>query len=337
MKLKLFILSLAVVLCTFSACTVKESTDRNVTNNNVDSQQVSEVENIIEPVQSDENNEKVDNTDSVDNLDNVESVDRQVQQIQEFVLQQEENDYKLVQPDRGELQMIPCDLEYILSMFHEDYDCTKDNIYDYLFHCNHLDYVYPNYLDTVVFESEPLQESKWGSSRWYLLDVPQKDPLGKFPEIPEEVYDENGNIDTDLAWNYYETAGTPWLEMCIGYNKFSGEYIDWLVEDVWNGKADYDTFFKFEDGTALYYYDGYYYTPALLGDRGGGIFYGPHIENLVPLENSLFKLEYHLSDNIDRCDSHNTAIIGLKEKDDGSRFWSIFSIDYNYVGNKFDY
>ncbi len=78
----------------------------------------------------------------------------------------------------------------------------------------------------------------------------------------------------------------------------------------------------------MYYHDGYYYTPALAGDRGGGV-YNIHIENLIPLDNNLFKLEYHLADDIYRCNSHNTAIIGLKENDDGSSFWSIFSIDYD--------
>ena len=48
-------------------------------------------------------------------------------------------------------------------------------------------------------------------------------------------------------------------------------------------------------------------------------------------------VDLQITDDIDRCDSHNTAIIGLKEKADGSRFWSIFSLDYNYTGNKFDY
>ena len=145
MKLKSFILSCAIVLCIFCGCTAKENTDKNVSENKTDTK---------------------------------------IQQIMEIVSQQEGTGYKLVQPDRSDLQMIPCDLEYILSMFQEDYDCTKDNIYDYLFKYNQLDYVYPNYLDEVVFESEPLQNSEWGSSRWYLLDVPQKDPLGKFPQIP---------------------------------------------------------------------------------------------------------------------------------------------------------
>ena len=299
MKLKLFTLFLIVALCIFSGCTA-------------------------EPTRSNENNEIVGD------------VDTQTQQITEYISQQETFDYKLVEPDQSELQMIPCDLDYILSMFHKDYDCTKDNIYDYLFSYNELDFVYPNHND-VVFESEPLQESELGSRRWYLLEIPQKDPLGRFPEIPWEIYDENGNIDKDFALEHYEASGTPWLRMCIGYNKFSAEYIDWLVEGVWNGKVDHETFFEFKDGTLLYYYDDYYYTPSLAGYKGGGIFFAPHIENLTPLENNLFKLEYHLSDNIDRCDSHNTAIIGLKERDDGSRFWSIFSIDYNYTGNKFKY
>lgn len=320
MKFKSLLLSFAVVLCTFSACTAKESTDdRNVTHDNVDSQQVSEVENTIEPMQSDENNQ---NFDIVDNAD--------------LKVQQEGIDYGLVQPERSDLQTISYDLLDILSFFHDDYDCTKDDIYDYLFSHNHLECVYPND-DDVVFVSEPLQDSKWDYMRWSLYDVPQKDPLGKFPEIPQEIYDENGNIDRYFAADYYEAAGTPQLEMCIGYNKFSAEYIDWLVEDVWNGEIDHETFFEFEDGTVLYYYDGYYYTPALAGDRGGGGVYNIHIESLTQLDNNLIKLEYHLADDIDRCNSHNTAIIGLKEKEDGSRFWSVFSIDYNYTGNKFNY
>ncbi len=326
MKFKLFVLSLTVVLCIFCGCTVKENSKQNVTYNNDASQQVGEVENIVEPVENDENNKNVDN------------VDTQIQQIMEYLLRQENPDYKLVQPEWNELQMIPCDLNYILSMFHNDYDCTKDNIYDYLFHYNHIDYVYPQcdyYFEKYV--SKPLEYSETGYRYWYLLGVPEQDPLEKFPEIRQEFYDENGNLDTDLAWNYYESVGTSRFERCIGYNKFSGEYIDWLVEGVWNGKADHETFFEFEDGTLLYYHDGYYYTPEIFYDRGGGIFFGPHIENLTPLENNLFKLEYHLTDDIDRCDSHNTAIIGLKEKEKGFRFWSIFSIDYNYTGNKFNY
>lgn len=298
MKFKLFALSLVAAFCIFSGCTPKENTDRNITENKSDAR---------------------------------------TQQISEYLLKQENTDYKLVKPDRGELQMISSDLESILSFFHNDYDCTKDNIYDYMFKYNQLDYVYPNYLDTVVFNSQPLRDAESGCSRWYLPAVPQKDPLGKFPEIPQEIYDENGNIDLYFATDFYEKAGVPWLEMCIGYNKFSGEYIDWLVEDVWNGKADHETHFEFKDGTLLYYHDGYYYTPALAGFKGGGGVYNIHIENLTPLDNNLFRLEYHHTDDTDRCSSENTAIIGLKEKEDGSRFWSIFSIDYNYTGNKFNY
>lgn len=321
MKFKLSVLSLTIVLFIFCACTEKEISMQNIPDDNDVLRKINQSENDIKPVETGESKE---------------NVDTHIQQIAEYFSQQENPSYKLVQPECGELQMIPSDLEYILSFFHDDYDCTKDNIYNYLFSYNRLNCVYPNDYDK-VFVSQPLQDSEWGSMKWYLLDVPQKDPLGKFPEISQEIFDENGNVDRYFAWDYYEAAGTPWLEMCIGYNKFSAEYIDWLVKDVWNGKLDHKTFFEFEDGTVLYYHNGYYYTPALAGDRGGGGVYNIHIENLTPLDNNLFKLEYHLTDDINRCDSHNTAIIGLKEKDDGSRFWSIFSIEYNYKGNKFNY
>ncbi len=312
MKFKLLVLSLAIVLFLFCACTAKEISKQNITDDNYASHQINQSENVIKPVQTSDGKENIDN---------------HIQQIAEYFLQQENPDYKLVQPNSDELQMISSDLEYILSFFHNDYDCINDNIYNYLFGYNHLNCVYPNNYNK-VFLSEPLQDSEWGYMRWSLYDVPQKDPLGKFPEIPQEIYDENGNIDRYFAWEYFENIGTSWIEMCIGYNKFSAEYIDWLVKDVWNGKLDHKTFFEFEDGTELYYHDGYYYTPSLAGDRGGGGVYYVHIENLISLDNNLFKLEYHLTDDINRCNSHNTAIIGLKEKDDGSRFWSIFSIDY---------
>jgi len=89
MRFKLFALSLVAAFCIFSGCTPKENTDRNTTENKPDAR---------------------------------------TQQISEYLLKQENTDYKLVKPDRGELQMIPCDLEYILSFFHNDYDFTKDNI-----------------------------------------------------------------------------------------------------------------------------------------------------------------------------------------------------------------
>ena len=315
MKVELSVLFLAIVLCIFCACTKSEISNQKVTGDNAvlhQTNQSANVTNFEETGKSEEN------------------VDTHIQQITEYLSHQEDVDYKLVKPEHSELQMIPFALEYILMFFHNDYNCTKDNIYDFLFRYNHLNCVYPNDYDK-SFVSQPLEDSEWGIMRWCILDVPQKDPLGKFPEIPGEIYDENGNIDRYVAYDYYETTGTPWLEMCIGYNKFSAEYIDWLVEDVWNGKVDHETFFEFKDGTALYHYGDYYYTPALAGDRGGGGVYNIHIENLTPLDNNLFKLEYHLSDEIYRCDSQNTAIIGLKDKEDGSRFWSIFSIDYNNV------
>ena len=249
-------------------------------------------------------------------------------QIVEAVPKQEYSVFKLVRPTDAELQSIPIDLEYILSYFHQNYDYTKDNIYDYLFRYNHLNANVCSNDYNVAFESQPLQPSEYGRWQWFLLDVPQKDPLGKFPEIPQEIYDKNGNIDRYFAWDYYENIGTPWLEMCIGYNKFSAEYIDWLVEGVWNGKSNHESFFEFEDGTLLYYHDKYYYTPALAGDRGGGGVYDVLAEELTPLDNNLYRLKYCIYDDVDSCESRNTAILGLKEKEDGSRFWSIFEIKY---------
>ncbi|MBE6680888.1 MAG: hypothetical protein E7600_01205 [Ruminococcaceae bacterium] len=250
--------------------------------------------------------------------------------VTETKVAEKKNEYRLVTPTQEELDEIVPRLEPILSMFHKDYDCTKDNIYEYMFHYDHLDYVYPEYDSEIeAFVAEPFGVSDAGFVFWYEYGIPENDPLGKFPKIRDEIYDENGNVNEDLAWDLLETQDVYYRDLIIGHNKFSGKYIDWLVEGIWNGKADHKSFMKFEDETRLYYYDGFYYTPECVGDRGGGIFYYPKIHNITPLEDGKYEIVYQLYNDGDEYVAANKAVVGLKEISSGFRFWSIFSIDYD--------
>ena len=243
-------------------------------------------------------------------------------------------EYKLVTPTQEELDEIAVRLDPILSMYLSDYDCKKDNIYKTLFSYDHLDYVYPKYDNEVAeYIAKPLVvNSENNFCLWDISGIYSKDPLNKF-SIPDEVYDEDGNVNFDRVEELYSDGN----HVAIGHNMFSGAYIDWLVEGVWNSKADHDTFFEFEDGTLLYYYDGNYYTPELWSGRGGGVFYYPIIDSITPLEDGKYEIVYQLYDAVDEYYSTSKAVIGMKETSNGFRFWSIFSIDYNYTGDKFNY
>ena len=138
------------------------------------------------------------------------------------------------------------------------------------------------------------------------------------------MYDEDGNVNFDRVEELYLDGN----HVAIGHNMFSGAYIDWLVEGVWNSKSDHDTFFEFEDGTLLYYYDGNYYTPELWSGRGGGLMNTPHIQKVTPLDDNKYEIEYYLAYDVEPI-YYCSAVIGLKENADGFRFWSLFSIDFD--------
>lgn len=244
--------------------------------------------------------------------------------------QVKKQEYKLVTPTQEEFDEIAKRLDPILSMFFHDYDCEKDNIYEFLFSHDHLDYAYPEYDDEVTeYIAKPLAINTENNFLfWNLLGVYKDDPLKHF-SIREALYDNEGNVDSDRIHELAMEGDT------IGHNMFSGAYIDWLVEGVWNGKVDHETFFELEDGTLLYYHDGNYYTPEILAGRGGGIMYGPYIHEITPLGDNKYKMIYYKNDGDDYSDEpvYNKwyeTVIGLKENQDGFRFWSIFK--FKYIG-----
>lgn len=248
--------------------------------------------------------------------------------IEQVPTDSKKTEYKLVMPTQKELDEIGIRLDPILSMFSHNYDCEKDNIYEFLFSHDHLSYTYPEYDDEVTkYIAKPLATNGENNCRfWDISGIYQKDPLNKF-KIPDEVYDKSGSIDYDRINELYSDGNI----VAIGHNMFSGAYIDWLVEGVWNGKVDHETFFEFEDGTLLYYYDGNYYTPELWSGRGGGIMNRSYIQEVTPIGDNKYKMVYYRNDGNDfgdesECNVWFETVIGLKETRDGFRFWSIFEI-----------
>ena len=252
---------------------------------------------------------------------------------------EKKQEYKLVTPTQEEFDEITTRLNPILTMFCFDYDCEKDNIYEFLFSNDHLGYVYPEYSAEVSEHiAKPLVINPENNFYfWEVVGIHEDDPLKKFP-ISEVAYDENGNLDLDKAYNYCVDGITYTRSAVIGHNMFSGAYIDWLVEGVWNGKVNHDTYMQFdgENPTQIYYHDGNYYTPEYPLDRGGGIMYGAYIHEIIPIEDNKYKMIYYKNDDDGYGDDpvFNTwyeTVIGLKETQDGFRFWSIF--EFRHTGD----
>ena len=241
--------------------------------------------------------------------------------------EQIEEKYKLVKATKEDFDKIIYQLEPILAMYLDDYNYETENPYDNLFYFNVLDWVYPACEEEIEkYIAEPLEKdsNEYGTFRDWSEYVAENDPLGKFGTIPLGIYDETGCVDEYLA---YELEGVNPYDVVIGYNKYSGEYIDFLVEGVWNGKVDHKTFFELEN-SRCYYYNGFYYTPEMVGDRGGpGIVYYLYLNSITALEDNKYRVEYVRYDDNHRYDSSAVAVLGLKETKDGFRFWSIYELE----------
>lgn len=235
--------------------------------------------------------------------------------------------YKIVTPTQNELNEIEFRLSPILSTHFDNYDCSSDDMYNNLFSYNQLKYICPDYEEKIAkFVDKPL-DFLYGNAFWSIT-VYENDPLGMFGEISPKAYDKNGKFDKDLAYNLLQLGDV------IGYNKFSGKYIDWLVEGVWNGKVNHDTAFIFEDGSQCYYHDGYYYTPEKITALGGGIFHCSEVNSVSMIEDNRYKIEYSVFNEFDMQEYIGSAVIALKESKNGFRFWSIYSISVERCKHK---
>lgn len=242
-------------------------------------------------------------------------------------------EYKLVKPTEEDLDNLVIELRDPLGMHQYDYDCETDNTYEHMFLTNDLWYVYPDNERSVATNiAEPLNyyyNSYPSSPCWHLLFY-ENDPLLKFGAIPEECYNDEGFVDGNIAFEHYKSQNIDWTDMTLGYIKHSGQYIDWLVEGVWNGKINHKDYFEFErTNTKLYYHNGYYYTAILYGDKGGpGVWTVLDNVNISELDENKYEITYDVEDDEGKLFGNGKAIVGLKEASNRFRFWSIFSIDY---------
>lgn len=239
--------------------------------------------------------------------------------------------YTLVEPTQAELEKIRNKLGIISATIIGDYDCETNNAYQHLFHWNELEYFYiPPYDEEIAkYISEPVRISEYGIEFWDKTFY-EKDPLGRFGDLSPKIFDEDGIFDEDLYYEYCKETGK--LETA-GYNEYNGAYIDWLVEGVWNGKIDHNTFFEFDDTTQLYYHDGNYYSRRTEGGRGGGVFFNPVLYEVVELDDYKYEAHFVNMDDSDKPAYYTTMVIGMKQASNGFRFWSIYSIDEEIIKN----
>ncbi len=231
-----------------------------------------------------------------------------------------EDKYKIVTPTEEEMGEIELRLNPIFSTYFDNYDYSSEDMYNNLFSYNQLKYVCPEYKEEIAkFVDRPL-DFPYGNACWSIT-VYGNDPLGVFGKISEKAYDDNGKVDIDLAYSLLQPGDV------IGYNKFSGAYIDWLIEGVWNGKVNHDTAFNFDDGSQCYYHDGYYYTPEKISALGGGIFHYTKVNSISLIEKNKYEIKYAVFDENDMQAYIGSATVALKESKGGFRFWSIYSIN----------
>lgn len=216
--------------------------------------------------------------------------------------------YKPIIPTSAELDEIVFRLDDILSTQFENYNSDTGNAYEKLFSYNRLGFTVPN-------SPEELQAMMEFSDNGTV--VYENDPLGYFGEVTEVIRDEAGCINTDAL-----ETGT-----LIGYQKYSGRYIDFLAEGVWNGKLNHDSLMIFDDGTKCYYYNGYYYLPEETTAVGGGIFHSVELQSVSPVDDNKYEVLYTVIDDMENAVYDVSAILGMKETQNGFRFWSVYSMD----------
>ena len=242
----------------------------------------------------------------------------------EEILPEDEPNYKIVTPTEKEIEELAERFEAVLSSS-LDYDCKTDNVYERLIYLWDIRNVVPEYLEEIkrniaipFNERENAEYSSWEKY------VYENDPLGCFDEIPSECYDENGIVQMDLVYKYRDEINDR-EPVVIGYNMIPASFFDWLVEGVWNGKVNHDTLMELEE-TKCYYHNGFYYTPILTIDRGGGVFWCSNVHSITDMGNGKFKVVYSVGFDDGEILYNCTAEMALKESKDGFRFWSIYKM-----------
>ena len=58
------------------------------------------------------------------------------------------------------------------------------------------------------------------------------------------------------------------------------------------------------------------------------MFFSAEIYDVTALENNKYKVKFVLIDDFNEPAYYTTAVVGMKEAQNGFRFWSIYSINY---------
>ncbi len=247
------------------------------------------------------------------------------------VVQHEALSYTVVEPTKEEIDGIEVRLRALLGNRFENYDCRKSDVYSYIFEWGYLNYADPGCGEEAEkYIACPMDNPQYDGNVWFSY-VYSNDPQGYFDPIPDGFCDEEGNVDWSVTYEYPEAT-------TLGHLKFSGEYVDWLVQGVWNGKTDHETFFKFGDeyepgeyGTELYYHNGYYYTPHRIFGLGGPQFWS-EVESVEAVGDGKYEVAFNTSiDEDDVPEYLGKAVVAMKESSNGFRFWSIYSIEYERI------
>ncbi len=230
----------------------------------------------------------------------------------------------LVEPVGEEWEELRSNLKGNCQIFLGRYSCERDDIWNYLlwFWDGSLNYRYSN-AEKVSRFIEPFWvndvESYDGSSyRYYYWEdtrMGESDPLDVLG-VPKDILNNDGSIDWNRVLEHFNEGKTE-----IGYHKASAEFIEWIIKDVFNNTITRDI----DKNRKLYYYDGYYYYPQLGGDAGFLGIEDLKITSTEEIENGKYRVIYQVKRlEKEYYTDYYYAIVSLKERSDGFRFWSFY-------------
>ncbi len=247
--------------------------------------------------------------------------------------------YKIVTPTEEEIAELPERLNRILA-HGENYNYLVDDIYEKLFWYDgsYMSCMLPAYgkeISTYIKKPDYSEEATIYTSDemnglidfferhymgWYEQYMGIKDPLDCYDQWPKKLFDSNGYVDLSVIFDEITKNS---YDGNYGYWKFDETVLDWLVEGVWNGNINHTKTYSTnnKDNIYCYYHDQYYYTPLTPAELGHMHSDTIEIITITPLDSYFYSIEY---DNV--FQERHTAIVAIKESNNGFRFWSIFSI-----------
>lgn len=199
--------------------------------------------------------------------------------------------YKIVTPTEAEIEQAKEKLFQIVDLI-LSYDCEVSDAYNLIYQRYNGGGL--DYCMCLGYETEVTKYGQIASFR------DQQDPLGHW----ELSSDPNGNG---------------------GYWKAPSALIDWLVEGVWNGKLNHGIRYRENKWVEGYYNNGFYYSPMVMGAVGWPIITVSFVSQEA-LPGGKYCFKFIVDDS-----QYRSITAALKEDEDGFRFWSVYSVDYEPI------